>query len=84
MSCNMRVTKSRAGMLTYRYDANRDMSFEFHMLCEVGAPFQTEAEAILKKKGWDKIEQKEVPGPIHYADFVVAPTSRRPHETHHV
>lgn len=71
MSCNMVISKTRKGMLTYSYDANQDMSFRFHMFCEVGAPFQPEAQAILKKKGWDKIEQKEVPGPIHYADFVV-------------
>lgn len=39
----------------YVYDATEEVRFNFHTLTEVGAPFQPEARAILKERGWEVI-----------------------------
>lgn len=48
----MKVTRDRNGVLTYRYKVSRDMSFEFHTLAEVGAPYQQEARDIIRANRW--------------------------------
>jgi hypothetical protein len=66
----MRINKAKDGMLTYRYRAGGCIDFKFHLLSEVGEPWQPSAKKIIAKHGW-KIEQRDAPAPTHYADFVI-------------
>jgi hypothetical protein len=50
-------------VLCYQYSAGREMSFKFHLLTEVGEPWQREAKALAQKladKRGCKIVTKEL------------------------
>lgn len=69
----MNITRASSGMLTYRYRASADMSFAFHMLCEVGEPWQADAKAELDKlreRGY-RIETRDIDEAPWIADFAV-------------
>jgi hypothetical protein len=73
----MKVTKNSSGMLTFDYEAGPDMSFKFHLLSEVGEPWQEQAVAVLRANGWWPIVTCEAPPPIHVASFVQSVEEKR-------
>ena len=70
-----RLTRMAGGMLRYRYDLDNqgDMGFDFHMLCEVGAPYQAWFRNEIARRGWDVDHAREIEKKPWVADFVVWP-----------
>jgi hypothetical protein len=65
-----KITVGKGGILTYRYNVSSDFGFAFHMLCEVGEPWQPEFKAMIAKTGM-KIETRELDHPPWMADFLI-------------
>ena len=66
----MRITRAKNGMLTYRYAAGADIIFKFHMLCEVGAPYQGAARCLIQRNGWRVDYGRSIDAAPWCADFV--------------
>ncbi len=59
------------GMLVYSYETEGgEMAFKFHLLSEVGAPYQKWFEEEIKRRGWT-VESRDLPKAPWRADFVV-------------
>lgn len=77
----MKVTTTKIeghSVLTYRYQANRDMSFKFHLSCEVGESWRLQAVAMaedLAKKRGGVIRQVELNASPWYVDAIVKGSS---------
>ena len=70
-----KLVRAHDGMLTYKY-GNPDMTFNFHLLCEVGQPWQPEFKMLLDGlhlKGYT-IETRELPCPPWVADYAIKVT----------
>lgn len=63
------LTRLKGGMLRYVYDCGPDMTFNFHMLCEVGEPYQQQFIDEIIRRGW-KVETRELNQAPWMADFV--------------
>jgi len=68
------TTKRMEGhrVLSYQYDVNRDIGFSFHLLSEVGEPWQAEAKAkqqALLKPG-ECVVQVELSAKPWYVDAI--------------
>lgn len=63
-------------VLTYRYDANQYLGFKFHLLSEVGAPWQSEAKAMQRAllKPGEQVVQVELSTKPWYVDAIVKET----------
>lgn len=73
MAKGLKITRKPNGMLTYRYDASREMSFGFHLISEVGQPWQIDAkleQQRLRDAGYT-IETRELDAYPWLADFAV-------------
>ena len=71
----MKISRAPTGQLTYRYNIGPGMGFAFHLLCEVGEPWQPDARAALddlRRKGY-RIETRELDAAPWIADFAVKP-----------
>jgi hypothetical protein len=58
--------------LVYSYEVNKDIGFTFHLLSEVGEPWQTEARELqqaLLKPG-QEVRQVELTGKPWYVDAI--------------
>lgn len=64
------LTVLKGGMLRYQYDAGEDIRFDFHLLCEVGAPYQGWFKREIKRRGL-KVETRQLEVKPWVADFVV-------------
>lgn len=61
-------------VLTYAYHISRGMGFRFHMLCEVGGPWQAKAKAqlaVLCRKHDSVVKCVELQAKPWYADTLV-------------
>lgn len=67
----MKITRGKGGILNYRYTAGGCMKFHFHLLCEVGAPYQAAARHLIAANKW-KVETRELPAAPWCADFVIS------------
>lgn len=65
-----RLTIQKGGMLRYRYRAGGCMDFDFHLLCEVGEPYQQWFREEIAERGL-KVETRELDCYPWVADFVV-------------
>ena len=71
----MKITRDKNGMLTYWYAAGPDISFKFHMLCEVGAPCQEAARRIIQREGWQVDYGRSIDAAPWVADFARVPAN---------
>lgn len=65
------LSKSRTGMLTYRYAPSRDLGFEFHTLAEVGEPYQQWFRDEIALRGYVVDYGVDLPTAPWVADLVV-------------
>jgi hypothetical protein len=68
---NEKLTVLKGGMLRYRYVAGGCMEFDFHMLCEVGEPYQPWFREEIERRGWEVEYGREMDEPPWVADFVL-------------
>jgi hypothetical protein len=47
-----RLTVGKGGVLNYHYRAGEEMDFSFHMLCEVGEPYQQWFRDEIRMRGY--------------------------------
>lgn len=69
MANRFSLTVGKDGMLNYRYSAGPDMAFHFHLLCEVGEPYQQQFRDEIERRGL-VIETRELDEKPWIADFI--------------
>lgn len=73
----VRMPRDKYGMLTYKYDIDENVGFAFHMLCEVGQPWQPEFLALQDERNIEVNRGFELNFKPYCADFVLQKTPQQ-------